>query len=530
METSAAVGIDIGTKSSAVSYLKKNIFIISNDNQSNYLPSVVYIGDDYIKVGNTFDFKYLKPERFIFGFKRLIGQFSDSSNIKRFEQSLGNDHYKIVFNEKKQPYISIVIDNKERLIEPEVINYFIVKEIKKNASNFLETPVTDAVITVPCCFNTKQRQSLVDSTRLAGLNVLQLLNESTATAISYAYESISGSTQENLLVFNLGEYYLDVSVIAVKENQFQVLASKGGENLGGEKFDNILTTFFVKKLQKTFKDVLIDTQIMSEISNQAKKARIILTKSEKATISLGGILKDKNVELSVKRKYFEDGCAIPLKLIMDQIEEVFKSSKLLKSDLNRIVLAGGCSRMPKIQQLLMEAFPNQKLCKDINPEEAASMGAGILARILRKSRYSFEFSNFKLQETLPFIYFMKGPDNTVIWETQENTKLPYKKSFESRISFKNNQKFYFVVKSNYEEILMSFNPINHLRKSDSQHEGKINIEITIDTSGITNIQISGTDNDIKNNKAECLKLTFNFNKSYSIEENSQNADLKNYII
>ncbi|VVT58827.1 uncharacterized protein SAPINGB_P006404 [Magnusiomyces paraingens] len=533
MSESAAVGIDLGTTCSSIAYLKKNgVTIIANNNQSYYTPSTVYFGDDEIRVGEEIkDIHDFTPHKLIFNAKRLIGRKFDDFETRRFRESLANT-YNIV-NYNNRPGIQVPLNNKQLKLEPEVISCLVLKELRRLGSNHLGKDVTKAVITVPAYFNDSQRQGTIDAARLAGLEVLRIINEPTAAAIAYADGNLGDSDEKvNLLVFDLGGGTFDVTILSVERNKYQVLATGGNTFLGGEDFDNRLVNHFITQLRNennfNFASIDDETTFVLRLRIVAKLLKVQLTTRQEATNILERGPKGKSVRLSITRAQYENLCRDLFQLTLDTVDQVLKDSGLGKnSEINHVVLAGGSSRTPYIKTLLENRFPGS-VNQDINPEEAVVTGAALLAARLGNLRTAQRKPNFELIDVTPLSLGFEDAQDEMHRVIGRNSALPANGKALVATSHNNQTVVDFPIYQGEDSIARNNHLLQNFRVEGipPRPVGSVRITITfdIDLNGVLHVRA----HDLQNNWQHELRIA-PWNQTYSIEANGENRNRLRYL-
>merc|ERR1719379_3160983 len=299
------------------------------------------------------------PKNTVFDAKRLIGRkFNDPVVQKDMEHW----PFKVIEGKQGRPVISVTYKGEERQFFAEEISAMVLQKMKQTADAALGKNVANAVITVPAYFNDSQRQATKDAGRIAGLNVLRIINEPTAAAIAYGLDKSSGTdTQEkNVLIFDLGGGTFDVSLLTIDEGVFAVKATAGDTHLGGEDFDNALVDHFVKEFKRKHKlDITKSNRAMRRLRSQCERAKRTLSAAHRATVEIDSLF---------------DG--------LDPVKKVLTDSGMAKSEVHDVVLVGGSTRIPKIQALIKEFFNDKEPSRSINPDEAVAWGAAVQAAIL----------------------------------------------------------------------------------------------------------------------------------------------------
>ena len=414
------VGIDLGTTNSVVAAIEGGKpSVIINAEGFRTTPSIVaYTKKQELLVGQIAKRQaVINPENTFFSVKRFIGS-------KEFE--LSNDAKILPYKVSKDTNGNIKIKcpslNKE--FSPEEISAQILRKLVNDASTYLGQEVTQAVITVPAYFNDSQRQATIDAGKIAGIEVLRIINEPTAASLAYGLDQ---KQNETILVFDLGGGTFDVSVLEVGDGIFEVLATAGDTNLGGDDFDKVLVNWIVKdfKNQEGI-DLFQDIQALQRLTEAAEKAKMELSTVEKTTIHLPFITADKtgpkHIEKELSREIFEDLCKDLIDRCRIPVEKSINDARLDKSDINEVVLVGGSTRIPAIQRLV-ESITNKKPNKNVNPDEVVAVGAAIQAGIL-----AGEIKDVLLLDVTPLSLGVETLGGVMTKIIARNTTIPTKKS------------------------------------------------------------------------------------------------------
>jgi heat shock protein 1/8 len=256
-------------------------------------------------------------------------------------------------------------------------------KMKETAEAFLGREIKNAVVTVPAYFNDGQRQATKDAGAIAGLNVLRIINEPTAAAIAYGLDKQGSAGERNVLIFDLGGGTFDVSLLTIEEGIFEVKATAGDTHLGGEDFDNRMVNFFVTEFKRKYKkDITDNARALRRLRTSCERAKRTLSGSTQASIEIDSLYDGIDFYSSITRARFEEMNADLFRSTMDPVEKVLRDSKIDKANVHEIVLVGGSTRIPKIQQLVSDYFSGKEPCKSINPDEAVAYGAAVQAAIL----------------------------------------------------------------------------------------------------------------------------------------------------
>jgi L1 cell adhesion molecule like protein len=375
-----AIGIDLGTTYSCVGVYKNgNVEIIANDQGNRTTPSYVSFMKDERLIGDSAkNTSSSNPKNTVYEVKRLIGRDYDDQHVKNDMSGLT---YNIV-NVKNKPYVEVEYKNETKKFSPEEISAMVLGKMKTVAENYLGEEVTDAVITVPAYFNDSQRQATKDAGRIAGLNVLRIINEPTAAAIAYGLNKKTNG-EKNILVFDCGGGTHDLSLLTIDDGIFEVKATAGDTHLGGSDFDNILVDYFMKDFKRKNKmDIGDNKKSLRRLRTSAEKAKRTLSSSTSAHIEIDSLYDGIDYSTTITRAKFENLCMNIINRCLDPINRVLSDAKISKDQVDEIVLVGGTTRIPKIQELLSKYFNNKKLCQSVNPDEAVAYGAAVQAAIL----------------------------------------------------------------------------------------------------------------------------------------------------
>jgi L1 cell adhesion molecule like protein len=422
---SPVIGIDLGTGNSCVAVFQNGkVEIIANQNGSRTTPSVVSFTSTERLIGDAAVSNAMSnPENTIYEVKRLIGQsFEDEkvqNDIKRFQYN--------VINEDGKPYIDVCVHGERKKFSPEEISSMILIQMKETAEMYLGCKVTDAVITVPAYFNDGQRQATKDAGTIAGLNILRIINEPTSAALAYGLEKKSKSEQ-NILVVDLGSGTSDISVLTLDESIFEVKATGGDLHLGGSDMTFKMVEYFVDEIKRKHKvDLTNNKRGISRLKNACESAKKSLSSATSATIEIDGLFEGVDFLSNITRAKFESLCDSFFVRCMAPIEQVLRDAKMSKSDIHEIVLVGGTTRIPKIQQLLSELFNGKELCKSINPDEAVAYGAAVQAAILSGVNDS-AINDVLLLDVYPLTLGLETSGGVMTPIIKRNTAIPTKKS------------------------------------------------------------------------------------------------------
>ncbi|TYI50736.1 hypothetical protein E1A91_D12G123500v1 [Gossypium mustelinum] len=378
-----AIGIDLGITYSCVGLWQNDrVEIIANDQGNRTTPSYVAFTDTERLIGDAAKNQVaMNPSNTVFDAKRLIGRrFTDPS----VQSDMKHWPFKVVAGPGDKPMIVVTYKGEEKQFAAEEISSMVLTKMKEVAEAYLGQTVKNAVITVPAYFNDSQRQATKDAGAIAGLNVLRIINEPTAAAIAYGLDKKgSKSGEKNVLIFDLGRGTFDVSLLTIEEGIFEVKATAGDTHLGGEDFDNRLVNHFLQEFKRKHKkDISTNARALRRLRTACERAKRTLSSTAQTAIEIDSLYEGIDFYSTITRARFEELNMDLFRKCMEPVEKCLKDSKLDKSQVNEVVLVGGSTRIPKVQQLLQDFFNGKELCKSINPDEAVAYGAAVQAAIL----------------------------------------------------------------------------------------------------------------------------------------------------
>eukprot|EP01012_Entosiphon_sulcatum_P015694 TRINITY_DN2065_c0_g1_i1.p1 TRINITY_DN2065_c0_g1~~TRINITY_DN2065_c0_g1_i1.p1 ORF type:complete len:891 (-),score=231.98 TRINITY_DN2065_c0_g1_i1:95-2746(-) len=386
-ELDGAIGIDLGTTYSCVAiWRNQRVEIIPNDQGNRTTPSYVAFTEDSERlVGDPARNQISKnAENTVYDAKRLIGRKFDDREV---QNDLPTWPFKVIKGEKGLASIEVdVRKGEKRAFSPEEISGIILSRLKSTAELFLGKKVTKAVITVPAYFNDAQRTSTKLAGKFAGLEVLRIINEPTAAALAYGLEKMSETAAahgKNVLVFDLGGGTFDVSLISLDGGAFEVKATAGDTHLGGQDFDNNLVQYCIKEFHKLHGvDLSEFPKAVRKLRTACEKAKRSLSSSATAEVEVDGIHDGKDLLIKVTKAKFEQLNKSLFEKCIKEVERVLSDANVDKAKVDDVVMVGGSSRIPKVQELLSKFFGGKALSYRINPDEAVAIGAAIQANIL----------------------------------------------------------------------------------------------------------------------------------------------------
>ncbi len=414
------IGIDLGTTNSCVAVMEGgSAHVIANSEGTRTTPSVVGFTNDGEKlVGQVAKRQAAtNPERTVYAAKRLIGRKFDSAEVRRFASI---SPFPVEPAENGDAWIRVG----ERLRSPQEISALVLMSMRDVASSFLGEPVTDAVITVPAYFSDSQRQATKEAGAIAGLNVVRIINEPTAAALSYGLEQDQNKV---IAVFDLGGGTFDISILELGDGVFDVRSTHGDTYLGGEDFDQLLAEHLMAQFrEQTGIDVSEDKMARQRLKEAAEQAKQELSSVERTEISLpflgtaDGVPKHLNIEIT--REKFEALVEPLVERLVEPCKVAMSLPGLLPEQIDEVLLVGGMTRMPRIQQKVAEIFGKPPQC-EVNPDEVVAMGAAIQGGVLKG-----EVSNVILLDVTPLSLGVETQGGVMTHVIEKNTTIPTRES------------------------------------------------------------------------------------------------------
>lgn len=432
------IGIDLGTRFSCISVWRNGRFEIIPDQFGNRtIPSVVsFYRTARLSGHNALSLKEANPKNTIYDIKRFIGRKYDDETVGITKKLVSYD----IIEDPSNNNILVQLDELDHTIttrktfRPEEICSYILLEIKRIASEYLRVPVSKAVITVPAYYNDSQRQATLDAATLAGLDVLKIINEPTAAALAYGMGSKVWNNKSggNVIIYDFGAGTLDVCLMNISNGVFRVLSVSGNNHLGGEDIDWLLMNRAMIDFRKKhkIKDLEITKISKCRLKNSVEMAKKILSTTDKAVICVDGFYKGERLYYPISRNEYELICNDLFIMAMKPLRDVLNSAGLTRDDIDDVILVGGTTRIPKIQQLILSFFEDtsiKKLNKTMNPDEVVSAGASIYGYILLHDDEPFS-ENLVLLDITPLslgVETLKTQMTTII---PRNTVIPTKKT------------------------------------------------------------------------------------------------------
>jgi len=425
----AAVGIDLGTTFSVVATMKKGkgVEVIANDQGNRITPSVVAFTDTEILVGEAAVNQLVQnPENTVFEIKRLIGRAWDDKEVQR---DLKLFPYKIIRKDNK-PFIQVTFKKERKIYSPEEISAMILEKMKATAEAYLNVPVKNAVITCPAYFTDSQRLATKDAGRIAGLNVLRVINEPTAAAIAFGFDKGQTGKEKNIMVTDLGGGTYDVSLLTLDRSEsgtvYEVLSTSGDTHLGGADFDQRIVQHMLAVFKrKTGKDASGDKRAVQRLRREAERVKRALSNGHQDRIEIENFFDGEDFSAPLTRARFEELCIDLFRKCLEPIRQTLADSKLRKEDIDDVVLVGGSTRIPRVQQLIKDFFNGKELNRGVNPDEAVAFGAAVQAGLLTGQEGTDEMV---IVDVTPLTYGIETVGGVMTSLIPRGTSIPCKRS------------------------------------------------------------------------------------------------------
>lgn len=374
------IGIDLGTTYSCVGVFQNGrVEIIANDQGNRITPSyVAWDNNGERLIGDAAKNQAtVNPESTVFDVKRLIGRKYSDKSVQADKKLLPFG----VIDKDDKPFVVVEIKGEDKTFSPEEISAMVLIKMKQIAEAYIGKEIKQAVVTVPAYFNDAQRQATKDAGTIAGLKVERIINEPTAAAIAYGMDK-KGLSQ-NILVFDLGGGTFDVTLLTIDDGVFEVLATNGDTHLGGEDFDQRIMQYFIKMIKKRDNvDINTDKRALQKLRKEAERVKRALSSQHQARLEIEALYNGVDFSETLTRARFEELNIDLFKKTLAPVTKVLEDAKLKKSDVDEIVLVGGSTRIPKVQQLLKDYFDGKEPSKGVNPDEAVAYGAAVQGGIL----------------------------------------------------------------------------------------------------------------------------------------------------
>ncbi|XP_047938422.1 heat shock cognate 70 kDa protein-like [Salvia hispanica] len=422
-----AIGIDLGTTYSCVAAWQHNrIEIIANDQGNRTTPSCVAFTENGRLIGEAAKNQVANvPNNTVFDAKRLIGRkFNDptvQSDIKLWP-------FKVIphLTDINKPMIVVTYKGEEKHFSAEEISSMVLSKMKGTAEAYLGSSVKNVVITVPAYFNDSQRRATKDAGTIAGLNVVRIINEPTAAAIAYGLDK-GGNVAKNVLIFDLGGGTFDVCVAMVEADIIEVKAIAGDTHLGGQDFDSRMVNHFVKEFErKNGKDISMNPRAIRRLRSACERAKRMLSSTSQINVEIESLFEGIDLFSTITRARFNELNMDLFNKCMELVEKCLSDAKMDKTSVDEVVLVGGSSRIPKVQEMLKEIFNGKEACKAINPDEAVAYGAAVLAAKL-SGEGNEKMQNVVLSDITPLSLGIGCSGNVMSVIIPRSTPIPTRK-------------------------------------------------------------------------------------------------------
>ncbi|OWF52590.1 78 kDa glucose-regulated protein-like [Mizuhopecten yessoensis] len=417
------IGIDLGTTYSCVGVFKNGrVEIIANDQGNRITPSyVAFTSEGERLIGDAAKNQLTSnPENTVFDVKRMIGRTWDDKSVQKDIKFYPFN----VVNKGNKPHVDVDTGSARKSFSPEEISAMVLGKMKEIAEAFLGKEVSNAVITVPAYFNDAQRQATKDAGTIAGLNVMRIINEPTAAAIAYGLDKKEG--EKNILVFDLGGGTFDVSLLTIDNGVFEVVATNGDTHLGGEDFDQRVMEHFIKlHKKKKGKDIRKDNRAVQKLRREVEKAKRALSSQHQTRIEIESLFDGEDFSETLTRAKFEELNMDLFRSTMKPVQKVMEDGDLPKNEIAEIVLVGGSTRIPKVQQLVKEFFDGKEPNRGVNPDEAVAYGAAVQAGVLSGEE---DTGDLLLLDVNPLTMGIETVGGVMTKLIPRNTVIPTKKS------------------------------------------------------------------------------------------------------
>eukprot|EP01121_Diplochlamys_sp_Union-15-3_P009956 TRINITY_DN2740_c0_g1_i1.p1 TRINITY_DN2740_c0_g1~~TRINITY_DN2740_c0_g1_i1.p1 ORF type:complete len:544 (-),score=117.22 TRINITY_DN2740_c0_g1_i1:65-1666(-) len=493
MTHSPCIGIDFGSLTTKVAVPKeKGVTVVANADGDFSTASYVAFTDEEQLTGLSAKTQARRNiSNTVYNIKLLLGKTMEELN----NAGINKFPFKIVSGPDNQPKVKVNFKGQEKLYSAEELTSLLLKQMKQIAESALGGPVSNAILTVPVNFNSRQRDSLVKAGSLVGLNVRRVLNDPTAAVLSYGYH-IPGKLNKpvHLLVYDLGGANVMASFIVIQDGIIEIKASAGDSSIGGQSFDEVLVdicvTEFCNKFRKPADQIRANSAAMVKLRSACEIAKIKLSNSNQANVEIDSLFEGIDYNTTITRPKFENAAFDLFKKCLAPLDQVFSNVKIDKSQVEEIILIGGSTNIPKIQSDLSNYFSGKKLSKTVSPEQAVAMGAATQGSVLSNRGYT-ELESLALKDTTSLTIGIATPSGAMVPVIPRGSPIPTRKKITVSTSEDNQSSILIEVyegelanaKENHLLTRFSFTDLKQDKKGISQ----ITLSFNINTDGVLSV-------------------------------------------
>lgn len=494
--------IDLGTTYSCIGvWMNDRVEIIANDQGNRITPSYVSFSDSERLVGDAAKNQMLMdPCNTVFDAKRLIGRkWSD----KTVQEDMKLWPFKVIQGPNDKPLIQVTWQGATKRFTPEEISAMVLTKMKTTAEDFLGTQIKDVVVTVPAYFSESQRAATKDAGTIAGLNVVRIINEPTAAALAYGIGQAKNAKSQCVLVIDCGGGTHDITLLSIDDGVFEVLSSFGLAHMGGEDFDNRMLQYFAEEFKRKHKsDLLTNKKAVRRLKAACERAKRSLSSATSATIELDSLHEGVDFYSNITRAKFEDLCGDLFRECISPIDKVLVDGKKSKGDVDEIILVGGSTRIPKLQQLIKDCFNGKELNRSVNADEAVAAGATVQAAILAGVQ-SEQTKDLLLLDVCPLSLGIEANHGIMAKIIECNTTIPTKKSETFTTASDNQSTVEICIYEGERPMAKDNRLLGKFQLTDippaPRGTPKIEVVVEIDANGLVNVTATESASGKKNN-------------------------------